>query len=68
MAVDKLSLLLKLLDVDIGRPNNASKDSNSRAKRRNKRTQLFFLSHRLKAKEDVRHHQHQDHHDRNVNV
>ena len=55
MTVDELSLFLKLLDVDIARPNKPSKNSYSCAECGNKGVHLLLVSHGQEAEEDIHH-------------
>jgi hypothetical protein len=55
VTVDELSLFLKLLDVDIARPNKSSENSYSCAECGNKGVHLLLVSHGQEAEEDIHH-------------
>lgn len=68
VAIDELSFLLELLDVDVSRPNKSSEDPHGRAKSRHKSIELLLVSDCQEAEEYIHHHRNQNHDDGDVNV
>ena len=68
MSINKLSLLLQLLNINITRPNNSSKYPNKGVESGDKRPQLCIVGLSQEAEENVHHHRNEDHYNSNVDV
>lgn len=66
MAINKLSLFVKLLQVYIGRPNECGKYIDSSREGLNVSIEFFLVLIRDKTEEDVHHHRSDNHYHRDV--